>query len=88
MFDWLFYLNIPILYGVILLYMPIVDNPTLTNTELTGLTLSCGINVGHELGHRNSPAEQMMAQMLLLPALYMHFFIEHNRRPSPAGSHL
>lgn len=38
-----------------------------------------GINVGHELGHRSTKLEQTLAKMLLLPALYMHFFIEHNK---------
>jgi alkane 1-monooxygenase len=40
---------------------------------------SFGINVGHELGHRNKKYEQAMAKMLLLSSLYMHFFIEHNK---------
>ncbi|HVZ57790.1 MAG TPA: alkane 1-monooxygenase [Chitinophagaceae bacterium] len=38
-----------------------------------------GINVGHELGHRTGRFEQVLARMLLLTSLYMHFFIEHNR---------
>ncbi len=38
-----------------------------------------GINVGHELGHRNSKWEQFLAKILLMSSLYMHFFIEHNR---------
>jgi alkane 1-monooxygenase len=37
-----------------------------------------GINVAHELGHRTKKYEQTMAKILLLPNLYMHFFIEHN----------
>ena len=46
------------------------------------LGFSCGvygINVAHELGHRNTWYEQLMSKMLLLTSLYMHFFIEHNR---------
>ena len=84
-FDWLLYLNIPILYGVIVFFLYTISSITLTTNELTGMTLSCGIvigtcgiNVGHELGHRNSLLEQTLAKTLLLPALYMHFFIEHN----------
>ena len=38
-----------------------------------------GINIGHELGHRNKAFEQNLSKLLLLPALYQHFFIEHNR---------
>lgn len=38
-----------------------------------------GINVAHELGHRRKTSEQRMAKALLATALYMHFFVEHNR---------
>src|SRR5690349_20066515 len=38
-----------------------------------------GINVGHELGHRSNKAEQLLAKLLLMSSLYMHFFIEHNK---------
>lgn len=38
-----------------------------------------GINVAHELGHRQNIFEQFLAKMLLLTSCYMHFFIEHNR---------
>jgi alkane 1-monooxygenase len=54
--------------------------------ELIGITLSTGIivgtigiNVAHELGHRVKKYEQTLSKSLLLSALYMHFFIEHNR---------
>lgn len=40
---------------------------------------SFGINVAHELGHRQNKFDQFLAKMLLLSSLYMHFFIEHNR---------
>lgn len=38
-----------------------------------------GINVAHELGHRSSRAETLMARALLCLCQYMHFYIEHNR---------
>lgn len=38
-----------------------------------------GINVGHELGHRVKPFEQVLAKSLLLTSFYMHFFVEHNK---------
>lgn len=37
-----------------------------------------GINVAHELGHKKEKYKQTMAKALLLPSLYMHFFVEHN----------
>lgn len=48
----------------------------------TAFGMSCGIlgiNAAHELGHRRTWYEKLMAKMLLLTSLYMHFFIEHNR---------
>ncbi len=38
-----------------------------------------GINIAHELGHRPSIVVSRFGQGLLLPSLYMHFTIEHNR---------
>jgi len=86
LFDVLLYLNLPILYFLAVNYFLAITAGRLEAYELFGLTLSMGItvgtigiNVGHELGHRVNTFEQWMAQALLLPALYMHFFIEHNR---------
>lgn len=86
-FDWLLYFNIPLLYSLIAFYLyTICNNATLTTFEIIGMTMSVGvligtngINVAHELGHRASKNEQILSKILLLPALYMHFFIEHNR---------
>lgn len=85
-FDWLLYLNIPIVYGIILLFIGVLNQNQLSNFEYTGHIISvglvlgaCGINVGHELGHRQNKTEQTLAKILLLPSWYMHFFIEHNR---------
>lgn len=85
-FDWLLYLNLPILYGVLFLFISQLNQTDMSTFELIGNILSvgivigtCGINVGHELGHRNSKIENLIAQLLLLPAIYVHFFVEHNR---------
>jgi alkane 1-monooxygenase len=85
-FDWLLYLNLPLLYGILLYYFWLISHVDLSLIEWMGLSFSVGIacgalgiNVGHELGHRVKKSEQLIAQMLLLGSLYMHFFIEHNR---------
>ncbi len=85
-FDWLLYLNVPLLFGIVGSYVFLVENQALSAAELLGLTLSVGIvvgangiNVAHELGHRNTRGEQFLSKVLLLPALYQHFFVEHNR---------
>ncbi|MDU8884683.1 alkane 1-monooxygenase [Yeosuana sp. MJ-SS3] len=85
LFDWLLYLNIPIVYGLLVFSLFIVVSNTLKTYEIVGAVLSVGmvlgtngINVGHELGHRQSTNERFLGKILLLPALYMHFYIEHN----------
>ena len=85
-FDWLLYLNVPIVYGVVGLYIYQLNTQVYTTGEWVGQLLavgivlgSCGINVGHELGHSTNPFERFLAKALLLPNLYQHFFIEHNR---------
>jgi alkane 1-monooxygenase len=85
-FDLLLFLNIPIIYGAIGWFGHRLSTDYYSVTETIGLVLSIGtligasgINVAHELGHRSSPFAQLGAKLLLLPALYMHFFVEHNR---------
>ena len=53
--------------------------------EIIGLTVSLGIvlssngiNVAHELGHRKTTFEKTLSKLLLMPSLYMHFYLEHN----------
>ena len=85
-FDCLLYLNLPVLFGIIAYFLYVATTRELSGWETTGMVCnvglligSIGINVAHELGHRNTRGEQLLAQALLLPGLYMHFFIEHNR---------
>ena len=85
LFDWLLYLNLPIVYGIFIYGLMVVTSTELFTYELIGLTFSVGIvlgvngiNVGHELGHRQKSNERFIGKALLLPSLYMHFYIEHN----------
>ena len=84
-FDFLLYLNLPIVLGLCVLLAYRISNGGLEAYEIFGMVLStgiivgtCGINVGHELGHRTSWFDQVIAQLLLTPALYTHFTVEHN----------
>lgn len=45
----------------------------------TGVVGGFCINAGHELGHKKTRIEQMLAQFVLAPTAYGHFVIEHNR---------
>ncbi len=85
-FDFLLYTHVPILYGILFYAFYKFAFTSLTTLEVIGLIFnigvmvgSFGINIGHELGHRGTRYEQFFAKALLLPALYQHFFIEHNR---------
>jgi alkane 1-monooxygenase len=85
LFDWLLYLNVPLLYSLVICYFITLTSFELAVFEIVGMTLSvgiacgsAGINVAHELGHRKTRYEHILSQMLLLPEFYMHFYFEHN----------
>ena len=89
-FDFLLYLNVPIVYGSLIYSLFIVTNNILSYTEIEGIICSLGvilgangINVAHELGHRKTMFEKILGKLLLIPSHYTHFFIEHNH-----GHHL
>ena len=84
-FDILLYLNIPFVFGLLILGLFNLNQLELDLFETVGMVLSLGIllatnaiNVGHELGHRKSFIERCLSKLLYLPCLYMHFYIEHN----------
>lgn len=84
-FNILLYLNVPILYGLLGYFFYQIAEKNLLPYEIIGMTISVGIacgtvgiNVGHELGHRQHWFDKLCAKMLLLPSFYMHFTIEHN----------
>ncbi|MBV7269136.1 alkane 1-monooxygenase [Winogradskyella luteola] len=85
LFDWLLYLNLPIVFGLVLCALVLVSNRAFETYEFVGLIFSIGIvlgvngiNVAHELGHRQTTKERFIGKALLLPSFYMHFYIEHN----------
>lgn len=85
LFDWMLYFNFPIVYGILVWAIIEVSSSALKTYEILGIVLSVGIvlgvngiNVAHELGHRLTTKERFLGKMLLLPSLYMHFYIEHN----------
>ncbi len=84
-FDLLLYFNIFFVYGGIFIFAYQLSINAYSSHELVGGVLSCGlllgtsgINVAHELGHRQNVLSQTLAGMLLLPSHYIHFTIEHN----------
>ncbi len=85
-YDYMLYIIVPLQFAFLYLFLESFNDKSLTIVDKIGrissMGLMCGvlgINVAHELGHRSTWHEQLMAKMLLLTSLYMHFFIEHNR---------
>ena len=84
-FDIMLYINLPIVFGLLWVVFNKVQNIDYSTSELIGLSLSTGIllatngiNVAHELCHRNKYYEKFIGKALYMPCLYMHFYIEHN----------
>ena len=46
---------------------------------VAGMTAGLAINTGHELGHKNSKLEKLLAKIVLSVPAYGHFTIDHNR---------
>lgn len=84
-FDYILYLNVPIVFGLTIYSVFIFTVRPINGIEWFGyisalgiLYGSSGINVAHELGHRHTTFDRILAKLLLLPSHYMHFIIEHN----------
>ncbi|WP_288955804.1 alkane 1-monooxygenase [uncultured Polaribacter sp.] len=89
LYTYLLYATLPIQILFLLLFFESIQEPNLTNSEITGRILAMGIlcgvigiNVGHELGHRNNRVDEFIGEILLLTSLNTHFLPYHN-----AGHH-
>lgn len=83
-FKFMLALIVPAHFYVLWVFLTI-DFASISLFETVGVVfgagLSCGvlgINVGHELGHKNDNLSKFLAHILLMSSLYMHFYIEHN----------
>ena len=84
-YTYLLYFTLPVQIIFLYLFFDSITEPNLTNTELTGRILGMGIlcgvmgiNVGHELGHRNNRFDEFIGEILLLTSLNTHFLPYHN----------
>ncbi|WP_445748826.1 alkane 1-monooxygenase [Polaribacter sp.] len=84
LYTYLLYLTLPIQIGFLIFFFYIIQEP-LSNSELAGrifaMGIMCGvigINVGHELGHRNNRFDEFIGEILLLTSLNTHFLPYHN----------
>lgn len=85
-YDYILYMMVLLQLPVLILFLCSMQEEQLSWVEKCGRIMAmglfcgtCGINVGHELGHRVNPYEQGLAKASLLVSLYMHNLIEHNR---------
>jgi alkane 1-monooxygenase len=90
MYTYILYIMVPIQLYFLYLFFGVIYEPNLTTPDLIGrmigMGLMCGtigINVGHELGHRNNRFDEFLGEVLLLTSLNTHFLPYHN-----AGHHL
>ena len=84
-YDLVLYLAVPVQIGFLFYYFNLLSSTSFSTLEYVGLTLSMGlmcgvfgINIAHELGHRSNRFEQLLAEILLLTSLEMHFMPYHN----------
>ena len=87
--DLLLYGILPVQFAVIALFLhrwDAADSALVQAGWILSTGLVCGgsgIVVAHELLHRRSKVDYWLGKLLLLPALYMHFAIEHVRGHHP-----
>lgn len=88
-YDWILYLSVPVQYSLLIYFLFNISNTEFLSTSFFGKTtamgLACGVlglNIGHELGHKNHRFFQLLGELLLLSSLNTHFLPYHN-----AGHH-
>jgi alkane 1-monooxygenase len=84
-YTYILYATLPIQLVYLFYFFTVIQEVGLTNLELAGrisaMGLMCGvigINVGHELGHRNNRLDEFLGEILLLTSLDTHFLPYHN----------
>lgn len=85
MYTGILYLMIPIQLVFLGYFFIVIKAPDLALSDVIGrisaMGLMCGvigINVGHELGHRNNRSDEFLGELLLLTSLNTHFLPYHN----------
>ena len=79
------YLLVPILWAAFIFSAWFVATTPLPLHGLFAMVLITGsvggfaINLGHEMGHKNTRLERWLAKLVLAPTGYGHFSVEHNR---------
>ncbi len=84
-YSFILYLALPIQLFFLGFFFFAIQEESLATYEIVGrilaMGLMCGvlgINIGHELGHRQHRGEQLLGEILLLTSLNTHFLPYHN----------
>ena len=84
-YRWVTYLLVPVLWASFIFSAWFVVHYDLPLHGWIAMILISGsvggfcINLGHELGHKNTALERWLAKIVLAPTAYGHFYTEHNR---------
>lgn len=85
LYTYLLYATLPMQIAFLIFFFYAIQEPDLSNSEIFGrifgMGIMCGvigINVGHELGHRNHRFGELIGEILLLTSLNTHFLPYHN----------
>ncbi len=83
-YKYITYAYVPAQIAILIYSIYIVSTQQLTWNEWLGFTMSlglisggAGINLAHEMMHKNSKIQQFLSKTLLVCVCYGHFFIEH-----------
>ncbi|CAL2095015.1 alkane 1-monooxygenase [Tenacibaculum sp. 190524A02b] len=89
LYSYILYSTVPIQLFFLIWFLFLMQNTEIFSINTLGkifaMGLMCGvigINVGHELGHRNNRLDEFLGELLLLTSLNTHFLPYHN-----AGHH-
>jgi len=85
LYTYILYLIVPTQLFFLIWFLFIINEPNNTTIDYLGkisaMGTMCGIlgiNVGHELGHRNNRFQQFLGELLLTTSLENHFLPYHN----------
>ena len=84
-YRWITYLLVPLLWSTFIFGAWFVASHNLPWHGVLAMVIITGsvggfcINLGHELGHKNTALERWLAKLVLAPSFYGHFYTEHNR---------
>ncbi|MFZ6748881.1 alkane 1-monooxygenase [Undibacterium sp. Ren11W] len=84
-YRWITFLLVPVLWAGFIFAAWFVMQHELPWHGVLAMVITGGmvggfcINLGHEMGHKNTKLERWLAKIILAPSGYGHFFIEHNR---------